>query len=162
MLSGSKVSAFAPTARNGNSLGCGDRIMTSPDKLEYKTTITDEHWRDEEFQWARILSEGHAAKGMVLLYVQKACTAFHEFDPAFKAGVLKPDQVEFFRRRLAKRIEHVLVTMRNNGLDTINGASELAELLHCVESAKGEGDLAELTEKIHRVNHTLLDALEGK
>jgi hypothetical protein len=120
--------------------------MTSPDKLEYKTTITDEHWRDEEFQWARILSEDHPAKGMVLLYVQKACTAFHEF----------------FRRRLAKRIEHVLVTMRNNGLDTINGASELADVLRRVESAENEGDLAELTEKIHLVNHTLLDALEGK
>jgi len=136
--------------------------MTSPEKIEYKTTITDEHWRDEEFQWARILSEGHPAKGMVLLYIQKACTAFHEFEPAFKAGALKPGQVEFFRRRLVKRIEHVLVTMRNNGLDTIEGASELAELLRCVESAKSEEELAELTEKIHAVNHTLLDSLEGR
>ncbi len=141
---------------------CGDRTMTSPDKIEYKTTITDDHWRDEEFQWARVLSEGNAAKGMVLLYIQKACTAFHEFEPAFQAGALRPGQVEFFRRRLAKRIEHVLVTMRNNRLDTINGAAELTELLRRVEAAKSEADLAELTEKIHLVNHTLLDSLEGK
>ena len=136
--------------------------MTSQDKVEYKTTITDEHWRDEEFQWARILSEGNPAKGMVLLYIQKACTAFHEFEPAYKAGALKSGQIEFFRRRLVKRIEHVLVTMKNNGLDTINGAAELEELLRCVESAKGEDELAELTEKIHAVNHTLLDSLEGR
>ena len=136
--------------------------MTSQEKVQYKTTITDEHWREEEYQWARILSEGHPAKGMVLLYIQKACTAFHEFEPAFKTGALKSGQVEFFRRRLAKRIEHVLVTMKNNGLDTIDGAAELTGLLRCVESAESEGELAELTEKIHAVNHTLLDALDGR
>lgn len=136
--------------------------MTSPDKIAYKTTITDEHWRNEEFQWARILSEGHPARGMVLLYIQKACTAFHEFEPAFKAGVLKPGQVEFFRQRLVKRIEHVLVTMRNNGLDTINGAADLAGILSRVESAQSEEELAGLTEKMHAVNHTLLDSLEER
>ncbi|MFC1633333.1 hypothetical protein ACFL5Z_00715 [Planctomycetota bacterium] len=136
--------------------------MTSQDKVAYKTTITDAHWRDEEFQWARILSEGNPSKGMVLLYIQKVCTTFHEFEPAFNAGALKPGQVEFFRRRLVKRIEHVLVTMKNNGLDTINGAAELTELLRCVESAKSQDELAELTEKIHAVNHTLLDSLEGR
>ena len=136
--------------------------MTSWDKVEYKTTITDEHWREEEFQWARILSEGNPAKGMVLLYIQKACTAFHEFEPAVKAGALKPGQVEFFRRRLVKRIEHVLVTMKNNALDTINGAAELEELLNCVKSAQTPDELADLTEKIHAVNHTLLDSLEGR
>ncbi|MHC4440528.1 MAG: hypothetical protein ACYS3S_24535, partial [Planctomycetota bacterium] len=62
--------------------------MTSQDKVEYKTTITDEHWREEEFQWARILSQGNPAKGMVLLYIQKACTAFHEFEPVWKAGAV--------------------------------------------------------------------------
>lgn len=129
---------------------------------EYKTTIEDEHWRNEEFQWARILAQGNPAKGMVLLYIQKACTAFHEFEPAFKAGAVKQDQVEFFRRRLATRIKHVLVTMQNNGLDTIKGAAEWAGLLHSIESAKTAGELAELTEKVHAVNHMLLDSLEGR
>jgi hypothetical protein len=129
---------------------------------EYKTTVEDEHWRNEEFQWARILSSGNPARGMVLLYIQKACTAFHEFEPAWKKGALDDGQVDFFRKRLAKRIIHVLVTMENNGLDSVNGAAELKEILRSVESAKTAEVLAELTEKVHAVNHLLLDSLEEK
>ncbi len=136
--------------------------MAASDNVKYKTTIENEHWRNEEFQWVRILGEGDPAKGMVLLYIQKACTAFHEFEPAWKAGAVKEGQVEFFRRRLATRIKHVLVTMQNNGLDTIKGAAEWAGLLHSIESAKTAGELAELTEKVHAVNHVLLDSLEGR
>ena len=136
--------------------------MTSQDKVEYETTVADEHWRNEELQWARILSSGNPAKGMVLLYIQKACTAFHEFEPALKQGALKKGQVEFFRRRLAKRVRHVLVTMQNNGLDTVNGAAELAGILRSIESATTVDELAELTEKVHTVNHMLLDSLEGR
>ena len=136
--------------------------MTSRDKFEYRTTIEDEHWRNEELQWARILSSGRPAKGMVLLYIQKACTAFHEFEPAWKKGVLDERQVDFFRKRLAKRVKHVLVTMENNGLDTIKGASELTDILRSIEAAKTADELAELTEKVHTVNHLLLDSLEEK
>jgi hypothetical protein len=136
--------------------------MTSKDEIEYKTTIIDEHWRDEEFQWARILSQGNPAKGMVLLYIQKACTAFHEFEPAFKADAIKPGQVEFFRRRMAARVKHVIVTMQNNGLDKINGAVELNGILESIESAETMEELAEITEKLHVVNHTLLDSLERR
>ena len=135
--------------------------MTSRNDIDYKTTITDEHWRNEEFQWARILAAGNPAKGMVLLYIQKACTAFHEFKPAFKVGAIKPEQLDFFRRRLATRIKHVLVTMQNNGLDKINGAAEWAGILQSIESAKTAEELAGLTEKVHAVNHVLLDSLEG-
>ena len=136
--------------------------MTPKDKVEYKTTITNEHWRQEEFQWARILSQGNPARGMVLLYVQKACTAFHEFEPALKAGAVKPEQIEFFRRRLAARVRHVLVTMQNNALDKIKAAAELSDILKSVESAGTADELAGLTEKLHAVNHTLLDSLEGR
>ncbi len=135
--------------------------MVMPDNVGYKTTIADEHWRNEEFQWARILSEGNPAKGMVLLYIQKACTAFHEFEPACKAGAVKPEQVDFFRRRLATRIKHVLVTMQNNGLDKIKGAAEWSGLLQSIESAKTLEELAGLTENVHAVNHILLNSLEG-
>lgn len=83
--------------------------MTSHNRINYRTTVRDEHWRKEEFQWARILSSGNPAKGMVLLYIQKACTAFHEFEPAWKEGALKQGQVDFFRERLVKRVRHVLV-----------------------------------------------------
>jgi len=137
------------------------KIMIMPDKVRYKTTIEDEHWRNEEFQWARILCEGDPAKGMVLLYIQKACTAFHEFEPAWKAGAVKQGQVDFFRRRLSTRVKHVLATMQNNGLDKIRGAAEWAGLLDSIESAKTAAELAELTEKVHAVNHVLLDSLEG-
>jgi hypothetical protein len=136
--------------------------MTSKDEIEYKTTVTDEHLRDEEFQWARILSQGNPAKGMVLLYIQKACTAFHEFEPAFKAEAVKPGQVEFFRRRLAARVRQVIVTMQNNGLDKINGAVELSGILESIESAETTDELAYITEKLHAVNHTLFDSLEGR
>jgi hypothetical protein len=129
-------------------------------QVEYKTTVEDEHWRDEEFQWARILAEGHPARGMVLLYLQKACTAFHEFEPAFKAGALDHARLDFFRRRLANRLQHLLTTMKNNGLDTLDGAPELAEILRHVESAGSMKELAERTEELHTTGHILLDALE--
>jgi hypothetical protein len=136
--------------------------MTSRDKYEYRTTIEDEHWRNEELQWARILSSGEPAKGMVLLYIQKACTAFHEFEPAWKKGALDDSQVDFFRKRLVKRIKHVLVTMKNNGLDAIKGASELVDILRSIETAKTMEEIAKLTEELHGVNHMLLDSLEEK
>jgi len=136
--------------------------MNSQDKLDYKTTVEDEHWRNEEFQWARILSSGNPAKGIVLLYIQKACTAFHEFEPSWKEGALDEGQVEFFRKRLAKRVRQIQVTMKNNGLDKIKGTVELAGVLHSIESAKTLDELAELTEKMHSVNHLLSDSLEEK
>jgi hypothetical protein len=128
--------------------------------MEYRTTVGDEHWRNEEFQWARILAKGHPARGMVLLYLQKACTAFHEFEPAFKAGALHEGRLDFFRPRLASRLKQLLTTMNNNKLDTLTGAAELTEILRAVESAKSMETLSELTERLHAVGHTLLDALE--
>lgn len=136
--------------------------MAYQDEFGYKTTIEDEHWRQEEFQWSRIMSSGIPAKGMVLLYLQKACTAFHEFEPAWKQGALKAEELDFFRHRLATRLGHVLTTMKNNGLDTIEGAAELGRILQAVESAKTLDDLAELTEEVHAVNHTISDSLEGR
>jgi hypothetical protein len=135
--------------------------MSTGEQLEYKTTVANEHWREEEFQWARILAAGHPARGMVLLYIQKACTAFHEFEPAWKQGALREGEIGFFRRRLATRIRHVLTTMENNGLDGIEGTTGLKEILSTVESARTGEELAELSEKLHVVNHTLLDSLEG-
>lgn len=126
----------------------------------YSTTVEDEHWRSEEFQWARILAQGHPARGMVLLYLQKACTAFHEFEPAFGAKALDNDQLDFFRRRLANRLGHLLTTMKNNGLNTLDGAVALAAILRNVESAQSMEALAGLTEELHATGHVLLDALE--
>jgi hypothetical protein len=136
--------------------------MTSNDKINYKTTVEDEHWRNEEFQWARIFSSGDPAKSIVLLYIQKACTAFHEFEPSFKQGALNEGQVDFFRKRLAKRVRQIMVTMENNNLANIDGAAELTEVLSSIESAKNLDELAEITEKMHSTNHLLSDSLEEK
>jgi hypothetical protein len=129
--------------------------------VEYRTTIEDEHWRNEELQWARILAEGRPARGMVLLYLQKACTAFHEFAPAFQAGALDNRHLDFFRQRLANRLQHLLTTMANNNLDTLDGTVELRGILRRVESAGSMGALAALTEELHTAGHILLDALES-
>jgi len=128
--------------------------------IEYKTTVEDDHWRREEFQWARILSTGDAARSMVLLYLQKVCTAFHEFEPAFRAGALDENRLDFFRQRLANRLKQLLTTMRNNDLDNLDGAAKLQEILQATESAATMEALAELTEALHAAGHTLLDALE--
>jgi len=133
--------------------------MTQRD-VAYRTTVQDQHWREEEFQWARILATGNAARGMVLLYLQKACTAFHEFEPAFKAGALDENQLEFFRLRLTNRLGQLLTTMRNNALDHLDGVTRLEEILQATESAATVAALAELTEELHAAGHTLLDALE--
>ncbi len=134
--------------------------MTGDWQTEYRTTVEDEHWRDEEFQWARILADGDPALGMVLLYLQKACTAFHEFEPAFRAGALDNAHLDFFRRRLANRLQHLLTTMKNNDLDRLDGATELEKILRAVETAPTMEALAGLTEELHRTGHVLLDALE--
>ena len=137
-----------------------DKTMTSESKVEYKTTVEDAHWRNEDLQWARIFSEGNPAKAMVVLYINKECAAFHELEPAWRQGALKAEHLDFFRKRLVRRIRHVLVTMQNNDLDTINGAAELAEIVRSIESAKTMDELAALTEKVHTINHLLYDSLE--
>jgi len=130
--------------------------------MTYKTTEQNPHARDEELQWARILSSGDPAKGMTLVLGQKLCTAFHEFEPAWRAGALDERQLPFFRERLTKRIKRVLITMKNNGLDTIAGFTELEELVRLTEAAQTMADLASLAEKAHAINHTLCDSLEGR
>lgn len=134
--------------------------MTGDWQTEYRTTVEDEHWRNEEFQWARILADGDPALGMVLLYLQKACTAFHEFEPAFRAGALDARRLDFFRQRLANRLRHLLTTMKNNGLDRLHGAAELEQILQAAESAPTMEALAALAEELHRAGHILLDSLE--
>jgi hypothetical protein len=52
--------------------------------------------------------------------------------------------------------------MENNGLDTIKGAAELAEILRFIESSETTDELAELTGRLHTVNHLLLDSLEKR
>lgn len=125
----------------------------------YKSTATDPHWREEELQWAALLSAGDAARGMALVLLQKMCTAFHEFEPAFREGALDESRTDFFRGRLANRIGIVINEMKANDLDGLAGFAELCDLLKTVESAPSLAHLAELTGRVHRLGHTLLDSL---
>jgi hypothetical protein len=128
--------------------------------MEYQATGTHPHGLDEELQWARILSTGKPAEGMALLFIQKLCTAFHEFEPAWKAGALQEGHLEHFRDRLKGRVARVLRVLEKNDLSTIDGAKAMAELVHTIESAETMDDLASLAEQVHAINHTLCDSLE--
>jgi hypothetical protein len=127
---------------------------------EYKALTTEGHGRDEELQWARILSSGKAAQGMAIIFIQKMCAAFHEFEPAWRAGALNDEHLPFFRTRLAARTRKVLYMLRANDLDKLSGVAELEAVLCAVQSAKTMAQLADLAEKAHAANHTLTDALE--
>jgi hypothetical protein len=128
---------------------------------KYKATSEeDSHGRAEQLQWARILSSGDVARGMVLLFVQKLCTAFHEFEPAWRAGALHRRSLPFCRERLAQRINTVLIVMKQNDLDTLTGFKALERLLHATETARTMDELANLCEDIHSVNHVICDSLE--
>ena len=130
--------------------------------MEYQVTETNPHGRDEELQWARILSSGDPAKGMTLVLGQKLCTAFHEFEPAWRADALSERGLAYFRERLTKRVRRVVTMMRTNGLDAIKGFAELEDLGRSTEAARTMDDLARLAELAHAINHTICDSLEGK
>jgi hypothetical protein len=128
--------------------------------MNYQATANHPHGLEEEHQWARILSTGKPAEGMALLFIQKLCTAFHEFEPAWKVGALQEGNLDHFRNRLAGRAKRVLAVLEKNNLAAIDGAKALAELVHTIESAETMADLASLAEKVHAINHRLCDSLE--
>lgn len=127
---------------------------------DYKTQSPEGHGRDEEMQWARIVASGRAAKGVAVIFLQKMCTAFHEFEPAWRAGALNDAQLPYFRERLASRVRKTLQVLRANELHKLNGVAELETILFAVESAKTMARLADQAEKAHDAAHTLTDALE--
>ena len=126
----------------------------------YVPTSQSDHGREEELQWARIAASGDAAKGLALIVIQKLCTAFHEFAPAWERGALKPEALAHLRGRLSARARRVLEVMDANGLGDIEGVDRLRDLLDQIVSAESLTALAALAEPIHAVNHALTDALE--
>jgi hypothetical protein len=130
--------------------------------VDYITTGQTEHSRKEEMQWARIVASGDAASGMALIVIQKLCNAFHEFQPAWEQDVLTPEALEHFRGRLSARARRVLRVMKANELDHLAGVETLRNLLEEIMTVESLADLAALTEPIHAVNHTLVDALEAR
>jgi len=119
------------------------------------------HGLAEELQWARIFSGGEAAKGMVVVFLQKMCAAFHEFEPAYRANGLNESALPHFRQRLAGRVRSVLTVLETNGLQGLTGYAELARLEQATLAASSLQALADLAEPIHQANHTLTDALES-
>jgi hypothetical protein len=128
---------------------------------EYITYTQNTHGREEELQWARILATGNPVKGMVVIFLQKMCAAYHEFEPAFRAGAVAEDSLAHYRQRLANRVNVVLTVLRDHGLDNLEGAAELERLRQATLTAQNLAELADLAEPIHLVNHTITDALEG-
>lgn len=127
---------------------------------EYQTQSPEGHGRDEETQWARIVSSGKAAQGVAVIVIQKMGTAFHEFESAWRAGALNDSQFPFFRERLAGRVRKTLQVLRANDLHKLSGVAELEAVLFTIESARTMARLADQAEKVHQANHTLSDALE--
>ena len=129
-------------------------------EVEYITLSKSEHGRTEELQWARIFAGGDPVKGMVVVFLQKMCAAFHEFEPAYQAGGLNESALPHFRQRLAGRVRAVLDAMQNNGLSNLAGYAELSQLRETALQANSLRELADLAEPIHLANHTVTDALE--
>lgn len=127
----------------------------------YRPTQHDAHARDEELQWARILAQGDAARSMVLLLEQKMCTAFHEFAPTARAGILPEDYLPQVRGRLAARLGRVLQTVDANGLGELTGVDRLRRIHGLVLEAATLQELADLAETVHAASHILADALEA-
>jgi len=119
-----------------------------------------QHGIDEELQWVRIIESKNAIKGMVIIFLQKMCAAFHEFEPAYRAGALNESALDYFKDRLARRAQTVLTVLENNDLTEINGYSGLKALKNKTESVQSLSDLADLAEPVHQANHLISDALE--
>jgi len=128
----------------------------------YRTTASSEHERLEEEQWARLLAAGSSRCGMALVFIQKLCTAFHEFEPAWRAGALTESALDHFRRRLAARATKVIAALDANDLARIAGYDELVALTTLIASAGSLRALADLADPIHDLNHRLCEELERR
>lgn len=128
--------------------------------MTYTPTSEGAHGRDEELQWARVVAHDDPARGVALIFIQKLCTAFHEFEPAWRAGALNVTALEHCRTRLAGRARRVLQLLDANNLGALDGADQLRMMVASIEAAGSLELLAALSEPVHDLNHRLTDALE--
>ncbi len=130
--------------------------------MPYVPTSEGAHGREEELQWARVVAgDQQPARGVALIFIQKLCTAFHEFEPAWQRGALNPESLDYFRGRLGARGRRVLQVLEANDLDGLDGSAQLRELQHLIQEARSLQALAELAEPVHAIAHTLAEALES-
>ncbi len=128
--------------------------------MAYVATSKNKHGADEERQWARVVAHDDAARGVALIFIQKLCTAFHEFEPAWHSGALNLMALEYFQARLAGRARRVLEVLDANGLADIEGVPQLRDLVSAIEVSTNMDVLAALAEPVHGISHILTDALE--
>ncbi len=129
--------------------------------MTYRPTSQGDHGREEELQWARVVSCGEPSLGVALIFVQKLCTAFHEFEPAWRQDALRPESLNYFKGRLASRAERVLQVLEANDLAALDGVERLRSILQQLEEAQSLEALAALAEPVHGVAHRLTDAMEN-
>lgn len=129
--------------------------------MAYVPTSESTHGYDEELQWSRVVGHDEEARGVALIFIQKLCTAFHEFEPAWQSGALNLTALEHYRARLASRARRVLDVLAANDLDHIDGVAQLRDLIDAIDAATNMDILAALAEPVHGISHTLTDALEG-
>jgi hypothetical protein len=130
--------------------------------MNYTSTAADPHWHDEEMQWARVLATGDASRGMTIVFMQKLCTAFHEFEPLYRAGFIDERATDLARQRLGERVRMTIRVMETNGLSMSDGFAGLVALLERVEKAKSLKELAELTDMVHALGHEVCEGVELK
>lgn len=128
--------------------------------MKYVSSEDNKHEYDEEFDWAKILESGPVAHGMLLIFVQKLCTAFHEYGPLDHQGTFEADDWSFISDRLAKRIDKVIEVAEDNGLGFLKGIGELKGVLETVGNLDDFPDLMELAEEVHQINHHICDELK--
>lgn len=128
--------------------------------MNYTSTAANPHWHDEEMQWARVLASGDAARGMAIVFMQKLCTAFHEFEAAFRHGAMAEGHWQFFRGQLAERVRMTIRVMETNGLSTSDGFAGLGTVLQSIEKAKSLKELADLTDTVHALGHQVCEGVE--
>jgi len=133
--------------------------MKSKGSKLFKSSAGNRHEYNEEMEWARLLSVSAPPHGMLLVFVQKLCTAFHELAPLAEEGALREDSSAFVRKRLAARIGKVLAVAADNGLDALPGLSSLRRLERETLSGECPLDLPCLSERVHRINHRVVKGL---
>jgi hypothetical protein len=119
------------------------------------------HDGEEERLWARILSKGDSSRSMSLLFIQKLCTATHEFEAFFQNNILDQHSVSFVRERLSNRIQTVLITLENNNLYSIEGRECLASLSDTLMNINSMQEFEHFLPEIHKVTHLLSESLEN-
>ena len=127
--------------------------------VNYTSSVVDPHELSEEQQWAGILEAGDPRRGMLLIFVQKLCTALHEYGPSHAAGIIDEAAWPFIRRRLSSRIRKVLDVARDNNLYGLAGMDELARLAEEIDKTARMPSLSSFADRIHAINHRICDSL---